>query len=70
VQPGESKTARPAAATVRTPAASAGPPESDPRDDEDYEPEAPAAATPAVDPEAEAMKLLTSELGARPLDSP
>jgi DNA polymerase-3 subunit gamma/tau len=41
-------------------------PEPDPRDDADYEPQ-PGAASSPVDPEAEAIKLLTSELGARPL---
>jgi DNA polymerase III subunit gamma/tau len=45
----------------------APPPDSDPRDDADYEPAAPAEAA-AVDPEAEAMKLLRDELGARPLE--
>ncbi len=40
----------------------------DPRDDADYEPESQPVA-PAADPEAEAMKLLRDELGARPLDS-
>jgi DNA polymerase-3 subunit gamma/tau len=43
--------------------------ESDPRDDADYEP-APrdGAAAPQNDPEAEAMKLLRDQLGARPLE--
>ncbi|WP_375490608.1 DNA polymerase III subunit gamma and tau [uncultured Jatrophihabitans sp.] len=43
-------------------------PEPDPRDDGDFEPSADAAAAQRADPEAEAIKLLTSELGARPLD--
>jgi DNA polymerase-3 subunit gamma/tau len=61
----------PAAANGAT-AARPGPvepaPEADPRDDVDYEPTAPAAAAP-VDPDAEAMRLLREQLGARPLDS-
>jgi DNA polymerase-3 subunit gamma/tau len=47
-------------------------PEPDPRDEADIEPEPSedASPTPAatLDPEAEAIKLLTSELGARPLE--
>jgi DNA polymerase-3 subunit gamma/tau len=43
--------------------------EPDPRDDADYEPEPRgASAATSVDPEAEAMKLLRDQLGARPLD--
>jgi DNA polymerase III subunit gamma/tau len=43
--------------------------EQDPRDDTDYEP-APreSTATPASDPEADAMKLLQDQLGARPVE--
>jgi DNA polymerase-3 subunit gamma/tau len=48
--------------TARTVPADAEP---DPRDD--TEPDEPG--TPAADPEAEALKLLKAELGARPLDS-
>ncbi len=56
---------------VDTPDQVAPPPvESDPRDDADYEPSASTPAKPQLDPEAEAMKLLTTELGARPLDTP
>ncbi|HET8583148.1 MAG TPA: DNA polymerase III subunit gamma and tau, partial [Jatrophihabitans sp.] len=40
-------------------------PEADPRDETDDDP---ATAPAAVDPEAEALKLLRAELGARPLD--
>jgi DNA polymerase-3 subunit gamma/tau len=47
----------------------APPPEPDPRDDADYDP-TPAAAAPASDPEAEAVRLLQSQLGARPIDQP
>jgi DNA polymerase III subunit gamma/tau len=55
--------------TAAAPAAapSAASPEPDPRDDADYEPGGSAQPAP-VDPEAEAMKLLQDELGARPLD--
>ncbi len=53
------------AAPTRGPSDSAS--EFDPRDDADYEPAAPTTASPA-DPEAEAMKLLHEQLGARPLD--
>jgi DNA polymerase-3 subunit gamma/tau len=42
-------------------------PEPDPRDETDFEPGAAAPAAPR-DPEAEALKLLQNELGARPLD--
>ncbi len=46
------------------------PAEPDPRDDADFEAEPPAAPPKAPpDPEAEAIKLLTSELGARPLEN-
>jgi DNA polymerase-3 subunit gamma/tau len=47
--------------------ASAPPPEPDPRDDADYEPRVTAA--PPVNQEAEAIKLVTAELGARPVES-
>ncbi|MDT4913453.1 MAG: hypothetical protein QOC66_2581, partial [Pseudonocardiales bacterium] len=44
--------------------------ELDPRDDADYEPEPRGADAPAAaDPQAEAMKLLRDQLGARPLDT-
>jgi DNA polymerase III subunit gamma/tau len=41
--------------------------EPDPRDDADYEP-SPQQRSAPVDPEAEAMKLLRDQLGARPLE--
>jgi DNA polymerase-3 subunit gamma/tau len=40
----------------------------DPRDDGDYEPSSTAERTPPADPEAEAIKLLTDQLGAQPLE--
>jgi DNA polymerase-3 subunit gamma/tau len=43
--------------------------EPDPRDDADYEPEPGTDVPSPSDPEAEAMKLLRDQLGARPLDS-
>jgi DNA polymerase-3 subunit gamma/tau len=72
VQPGESKNVRPPtpAAAGRGPANPPPPPEPDPRDDEDYQPADRAGAASPVDPEAEALKLLTSELGARPIERP
>ncbi|HZC69846.1 MAG TPA: DNA polymerase III subunit gamma and tau [Jatrophihabitans sp.] len=57
--------AAPAGGASRT--AAAPPPEPDPRDDPDYEPSLPAATAPA-DAEAEAMRLLQDELGARRID--
>jgi DNA polymerase-3 subunit gamma/tau len=54
--------AAPASTTVAPPPA----PEPDPRDDPDYEPDVPPPSV-TVDPEAEAVKLLRQELGARPL---
>jgi DNA polymerase-3 subunit gamma/tau len=60
----EAPAARPPAGTIPPP------PEPDPRDDEDYEPASRGAAAPRVDPEAEAIKLLTTEFDARPLDTP
>jgi DNA polymerase-3 subunit gamma/tau len=42
--------------------------EPDPRDDTDFGP--PSARAPAVDPEAEALRLLHDQLGARPVDGP
>ncbi len=54
------------AATPDTPAHRLAPePEPDPRDDADF---APSADVGRTDPETEAIKLLTSELGARPLE--
>jgi DNA polymerase-3 subunit gamma/tau len=47
---------------------SSAPGEPDPRDDAGYDPQPSAAAPAPVDPEAEAMRLLRDELGARPLD--
>jgi DNA polymerase III subunit gamma/tau len=68
VQPG----ANPAAASADAPASTARPrsgpaaaPEPDPRDD--TEPETPATRA-AVDPEAEALRLLQDQLGARPVE--
>ncbi len=53
-------------AGAQRPADAAAPePESDPR--EDSEPDASQERTAAADPEAEAIKLLQNELGARPL---
>jgi len=75
VQAGDGKPARAAAPTGRpagpangpsTPAAP--PPEPDPRDDEDYDAAPVAGAKPPVDPEQEAIRLLTTELDARPLE--
>jgi DNA polymerase III subunit gamma/tau len=57
-------------ATSASPTTSArpdAPPEPDPRDDHD-EPDESAPRPAAVDPEAEALKLLKDELGARPVD--
>jgi DNA polymerase-3 subunit gamma/tau len=54
---------RPAAAP-----AEAATPSADPRDEADYEPANASSSAPAVDPEAEAMRLLRDELGARPLE--
>ena len=45
-------------------------PDVDPRDDTDYEaPSANGESTPPADPEADALRLLRDELGARPLES-
>ena len=43
------------------------PPEPDPRDDADYEPATQAGVPSAADPEAEAIRLVTTRLDARPL---
>jgi DNA polymerase-3 subunit gamma/tau len=62
----------PAGAAGDAPRRNAGPAaeELDPRDDADYEPEPRGADAPAAaDPQAEAMKLLRDQLGARPLDT-
>jgi DNA polymerase III subunit gamma/tau len=56
----------PPAPTARTKAAPAPEPELDPRDD--TEPDDVRAAA-AADPETEALKLLRSELGARPVET-
>jgi len=56
---------RTAARTQEAPAPTREP-EPDPRDDADYEPAGVAPA--AADPETEAVKLLQSELGARPIE--
>jgi DNA polymerase-3 subunit gamma/tau len=61
VQPGASKGA-PAASGKATP-------EVDPRDDTDYEPPSANGEAPApADPEADALRLLREELGARPVE--
>jgi len=42
-------------------------PEPDPRDEPDYDAPAGSEAAPAADPEAEALRLLQDQLGARPV---
>jgi DNA polymerase-3 subunit gamma/tau len=49
-----------------TPAAP--PPEPDPRDDEDYDAAPASGGKPPIDPEQEAIRLLTTELDARPIE--
>jgi DNA polymerase-3 subunit gamma/tau len=66
-QAGSGPDAEPSAAPVARRGAPEPPPEPDPRDDADYEPAAPTPSAP-VDPEAEAMRLLRDQLGARPLE--
>jgi DNA polymerase-3 subunit gamma/tau len=46
------------------------PAEPDPRDDEDYDAAPAATATPPADPETEAIRLITSEFDAKPIDTP
>jgi DNA polymerase-3 subunit gamma/tau len=43
--------------------------DADPRDDVDYETASAAVSAPPADPEAEALRLLRDQLGARPLES-
>ena len=58
--------ARSTTARARKPAAKAvATPEADPRDDPDFDPD--LADSAPLDPEAEALRLLTDQLGARPL---
>jgi DNA polymerase-3 subunit gamma/tau len=68
VQPAESKSAPAAPPVAAAPRAAAPPPEPDPRDDDDYDPVPQPNAKPPVDPEAEAIRLLTTELDARPIE--
>jgi DNA polymerase-3 subunit gamma/tau len=77
VQAGDGKPGRPTAAApsgrAATPAngpstASAPPPEPDPRDDEDYDAAPASGGKPPVDPEQEAIRLITTELDARPIE--
>ena len=63
---GQAPAAAAAPAERGTPRAAA--PEPDPRDDADFEAGPDAATSAPLDPETEAIKLLRSELGARPLE--
>ena len=65
VQPSDGKPGR-AASGSESPASAPG--DSDPRDDDDYEPVPSAGAKPATDPEVEAIRLITSEFDARPVE--
>jgi DNA polymerase-3 subunit gamma/tau len=72
VQPRDGKTGPSAPAAPAQPqspvAAAAPPPEPDPRDDEDYDTGPSAAPAPRIDPETEAIRLITTEFDARPIE--